>query len=244
MCIKGLVATSPFYTSENKALTNEVVRLNKRLMMLDIICYGVIPFVIWNYGREPFGDYLAILLSTVPGFIYTVYRFVKEKQFNIAGVFIISSMFISTGVNILSPNADTMLWNQVYLGYGFGMIFLLSMLIKKPLALYFAVDVAYLQGYPRKQSNKLFRAKGLFFWFQCMNGLFVFRAIFTNSLKAYLVHTYGAAGYDKVIIYMNISGWVFSGLIFLGFIFISNKIAAYTNALRKQAKETPETIPM
>src|SRR5699024_12004654 len=128
--------------------------MNKRLMLLDLICYGAIPFLIWSYGREPLGDYLAILLSTVPGFIYTIYRFIKEKQLNIFGLFIITSLLISTAVNLLSLSASTMLWNQVYLGFGFGLVFLISSLIKKPLALYFAVDVAYLQGYPREGRDR------------------------------------------------------------------------------------------
>lgn len=211
--------------------------MNKKLITLDLICYGVIPFLIWNYGREPLGDYLAILLSTVPGFIYTVYRFVKEKQLNIAGIFVITTLFISTTVNLLSTSANSMLWNQVYLGFGFGIIFLISTIIRKPLALYFAVDVAYLQGYPRKDSKKLYKIKGLFFWFQLVNLLFVFRSLFLNSLKAFLVQTYGTDGYDRVIIYMNISGWVFSGLIFLAFIFVSNKIQQHLELLENEKQE-------
>ncbi len=38
--------------------------------------------------------------STVPGFIYTIYRFAVEKQLNIMGLFIISSLFITTAVNL------------------------------------------------------------------------------------------------------------------------------------------------
>lgn len=163
-------------------------------MFLDLICYGAIPFLIWNYGRASLGDYLAILLSTVPGFIYTVYRFVKEKQLNIAGLFVITSLLISTAVNLLSTSANNMLWNQVYLGFGFGSIFLITTIIKKPLALYFAVDVAYLQGYPRENSRKLYKTKGLFLWFQLINLLFVFRALCLNLLKASLVQSYGADG--------------------------------------------------
>lgn len=211
--------------------------MNKRLIILDLICYGAIPFIIWNYGKEPLGDYLAILLSTVPGFLYTVYRFVKEKQFNIAGLFILTTLLLSTIVNLLSSTAENMLWNQVYLGLGFGIIILLSTIIRKPLALYFAVDIAYLQGHSRESSRKLFYSKGLFMWFQWINLLFVVRATFTNSLKAFLVQSYGAQGYNKVIIYMNISNWVFSGFIFLGFIFISNKIMQYMQQSSSQVNE-------
>src|SRR5699024_6127122 len=100
--------------------------MNKMLIILDIICYVVIPFLLWNYGRSFLGYYLAVLLSTVPEFIYTVYRFVNEKQMNITGLFIITSLLISTVVDLLSTSALNMLWNQVYLGFGFGAVFLLT----------------------------------------------------------------------------------------------------------------------
>src|SRR5699024_12591814 len=138
--------------------------------------------------------------------------------------------------------ANNMLWNQVYLGLSFGMVFLFSTLIKKPLALYFAVDVAYLQGYPREDSRRLFKSTGLFLWFQLINLLFVFRALFLNSLKAYLIQSYGPDGYDKVIIYMNISGWVFTGLIFLALLFVRNKIAQSFKKLEYEKKKPYEAI--
>lgn len=204
--------------------------MNKKLIILDIVCYAVIPFLLWNYGREPLGDYLAILLSTVPGFIYTVYRFVTEKQLNIAGLFIITSLFISTVVDLVSTSAIHMLWNQVYLGFGFGVVFLITTFIKKPLALYFAVDIAYLQGYQREESRNLFKTKGLFGWFQFINVVFIFRAIALNWLKSSLLQLYGAEGYNQVIMYMNVSDWIFNGFIFLAYIFVSNKIMKFTTA--------------
>ncbi|GAQ17256.1 membrane protein [Oceanobacillus picturae] len=203
--------------------------MNKKLILLDIICYAVVPYLIWNYGREILGDYWAIILSTVPGFIYTVYRFLKEKQFNIAGLFILGSLAISTTVNLLSPSAESMLWNQVYLGLAYGVVYLLSILIKQPLALHFMVDWAYLQGYARQDSRTLYFKPQLLKWFQLLTLLFVARSIFMNGLKAFLLQTYGAAGYGKMLIYMNISGWIFSAVVTLGFVFIGVKINQYLN---------------
>ncbi|WP_042225066.1 VC0807 family protein [Oceanobacillus manasiensis] len=201
--------------------------MDRKLAFFDIICYAAIPFLIWNYGRESLGDYWAILLSTFPGIIYTIFRFVKEKQFNILGLFIIGSMGISTTVNLLSSTAESMLWNQVYLGLVYGIIFLLSILIKQPLALHMAVDWAYLQGHPRKSSRKLFIQPQLLKWFQLLTLLFVARSLFMNGLKAFLLQTYGADGYGKMLIYMNISGWIFTAILSMGFIFISVKINQY-----------------
>lgn len=196
----------------------------KYIIILDILCYGVIPYVIWNYGREPLGDYWAILLSTVPGIIYTVYRFIRERQFNIMGLFILGSLLLGTTVNLLSSSAETMLWNQIYLSLFFTSLHLLSILFKKPLALFFMVDVAFVQGYPRENSKALYYEKGLFIWFQLVTALFVLRGLVQSGLKAWLLTKYGADGYGQMIIYMTISGWVFAALIWGGFIFTGMKI--------------------
>lgn len=120
-----------------------------------------------------------------------------------------------------------MLWNQVFLGFGYALFFLLSMLFRKPLALYFAMDLAYLQGYERNSSKALFRTKGIFRGFQLLTLLFVVRSTFQNALKMWLLIQYGAESYGQMIIYLNISGWIFSGLIMLGSILISVKINNY-----------------
>ncbi|MDW0116526.1 VC0807 family protein [Sporosarcina thermotolerans] len=199
----------------------------KKLMALDLVFYMALPFIVWNYGREPFGDYYALLLSTVPGLIYTIYRFVREKQFNISGLFIILSLFLGTAVNLLSGNAENLLWNQVYLGYMYSSVYLLSVLFRRPLALYFAVDFAYLQGHPREESKALFSTKGIFKWYQMVTGLFVFKGLFQSSLKAYLIYSYGVDGYGQVLIYRQISGWIFSGLIAIGYFYIVSQVRRY-----------------
>lgn len=201
--------------------------MNKKIVLLDLIVYAAIPYVIWNYGKEPLGEYLAMLLSTAPGFIYTIYRFFKEKSFNIAGVFIIVSLFIGTLVDLLSGSADKMLWNQIYLSYGFALVYLLSVIIKKPLLLYFAVDWNYLQGNPRKTSKILFYKRGNFAAFQLFTCWIFFGLIVKNTWKLSLLLQYGVQGYDKMIIYMNIAGWVFSILNMVGMVLVYIKINKY-----------------
>lgn len=133
-----------------------------------------------------------------------------------------------------------MLWNQVYGGISFAMIFLLSIVIKKPLALYFAVDFAFLQGYPRADNKRLFTRKGLFFWFQLLTIIFVIRGFFQSGLKAWLIHSYGIEAYNELLIYMNVSGWIFSGLIMLGYAFVSVKVNKYPE--EQNAKENRESF--
>ncbi|WP_210237258.1 VC0807 family protein [Alteribacter natronophilus] len=189
----------------------------KNTVFFDLLCYVIIPFTIWNYGREPLGDYYAILLSTVPGIIYTLYRFISERQLNLLGLFIITNLSLTTLVNLLSGSAEAMLWNQVYLGFAFASVFLVSMLLKRPLGLYFNVDVAYMQGQERSESKRLYFTKGIFRWFQVLTALFVLRGVVVNSLKAWLIVTYGVDGYGLMLIYMQIANWTMSILIGGGF---------------------------
>ncbi|MDY0404519.1 MerR family transcriptional regulator [Virgibacillus sp. 179-BFC.A HS] len=204
--------------------------MNKKLVILDLLCYAAIPYLIWTYGKESLGDYYAMLLSTVPGFIYTIYRFFSEREFNIAGLFILFSLLVGTTVDLLSGSADSMLWNQVWLSYGYVLVHVLSVLFKKPLALYFAVDWSYLQGHPRKQSKDLFSRPGLFAAFQWLTCWIAFCLVLKNTFKLHLILQYGVAGYDKVIIYMKIAGWVIGILNIAACILVSVKINNYLTA--------------
>lgn len=214
----------------------------KKFIFLDIIFYVALPYFIWNYGQEPFGDYYAMLFSTIPGFFYTIYRFTVERQFNVAGLSILLSLFLGTMINILSKDAESMLWNQVYLGYSYGAIFLISILIGKPLALRFAVDFVSLQGYPREASQQLFAEKKIFIWFQLLTGLFFLSSFCQNSLKAWLIYSNGVEGYGEMLIYMKISGWIFYGLILGGFFFIGSKVNFHTQENSKHASASTDSL--
>lgn len=214
-----------------------VICMNRKLVLLDLIFYAALPYLIWEYGEEPLGEYAAMLLSTVPGFIYTIYRFYVERQFNIAGMFVIGSLFIGTTVDLLSGSAEQMLWNHVYLVFFYTAIHLITFAIKRPLALYIAVDFAYLQGWPRKQSARLFYEKGIFKWFQLIQVVFIIRGFFMVGLKVWLLKKYGVDGYGEMLIYRQISGWFFSILITGLFFYTGVPIKNYFDRKRIGEKE-------
>ncbi|MEG0601399.1 MAG: hypothetical protein RR494_14635, partial [Vagococcus sp.] len=89
---------------------------SKKLILFDLFFYAAIPYIVWNFGREPFGDYVAMLISTIPGFAYTCSRFFLDKQFNVTGLFILGSLALGTIVNLLSGSAEQMIRNGIYLG--------------------------------------------------------------------------------------------------------------------------------
>ncbi|WP_164670080.1 VC0807 family protein [Virgibacillus doumboii] len=214
--------------------------MNKKLIILDIICYAALPFIIWRYGRDLMGDYPAMLISTIPGFIYTIYRFIVEREFNIGGFFIIGSLFIGTTVDLLSGSAEQMLWNGIYLGLFYVLVHLIALIFRRPLALYFAVDAMYLQGYPRKNSTSLYYEKGIFMWFQLIQVIFIVRGLFMAGLKTWLLQKYGVDGYEQMLIYRQISGWFFGLLITAGFFYTSVPIRKYLEKM--QGAEQSESV--
>lgn len=187
--------------------------MNRKLAFYDIIFYMALPFLAWNYGKDIIGDYYAMLLSTVPGIFYTVYRFWKERQFNIIGIFIIGSLVLNTTVDLLSGSAEKMIINGIYLGLFYVVIHLVALLIRKPFALYFAVEFVALQGFHRKQSRDLYYTKGIFKWFQLIQFIFIIRGLFMAGLKMWLLQKYGVDGYGSMIIYRQVAGWFFGILI-------------------------------
>lgn len=211
--------------------------MKKYTVLFDLIFYMVLPFAIWTYGRESLGDYWAMLLSTVPGFIYTIINFVRDRQFNITGIFILLSLLVGTVVDILSGTAERMLWNQVFVGVSFSCVFLVSLLIKKPLPLYFMVDMAYLQGYPRESSRVIYFKKEILRWFQVLTLIFVLRGITLALLKSWLLNKYGVDAYGSMLIYLRVTSWVFGGVMSIGYIFIGNEIKKVVSKLIIAKKE-------
>ncbi|GEL06410.1 hypothetical protein RST01_30370 [Rummeliibacillus stabekisii] len=56
-----------------------------------------------------------MLITTIPGFVYTIYSLIIDKQFNITGIFILDTLAIGTTADLLSGSAEQMIWNGVYL---------------------------------------------------------------------------------------------------------------------------------
>lgn len=218
---------------------------NKYLIFLELLFYAALPYAIWKFGREPFGDYAAMLLSSVPGIIYTVYRFAKDRQFNVTGLFILGSMLIGTTVDLLSGSAEQMIWNNVYLGLFYTFLYVILFIIKKPFPLYVAIDFAYLQGYARKDSKTLFFQKGIFGWFQLIQLVFIVRGLVMAGITVFLLRKYGIDSYGDMLIYKRLAGWLFSGILTGMFFYISVVIQKYTKRLQEmneQKIQEPEVV--
>ena len=98
------------------------------LFLLDIILYFIFPLFFWDIGRIFLEDYATILFSSVPGIVYTLYRFKITERFNFTGLFIILNLSSGIIVDILSVSAIQLLWNNVWLSFFLAMIYFISCL--------------------------------------------------------------------------------------------------------------------
>jgi hypothetical protein len=193
---------------------------NNKVMIGDLIFFLVLPLVIWNFGREFTGDYYAMLLSSVPGIIYSAIRFMMVKKVNISGLFIITNLVLGTLVDVLSGSAMQMLWNNVYYGYFLGLLFLLTIFINKPLVLFFSLDFAELQGSDRQSTKESFYQSKVLFVFKLITFGFALREILLASVKAWLIIQYGVESFDKGIILKQVLSWGITAISVYGFIYI------------------------
>ncbi|NSL50861.1 VC0807 family protein [Calidifontibacillus erzurumensis] len=215
--------------------------MKKLKPIIEIICYIVLPIVIWKYGRDPLGDYYAMLLSTAPAFVYTVWNFFSERQFNVSGLYIMSSLMINTILDLISDSAEWMLWNGIYFNFGMIAFLLFTIIIKKPIVLYFLVDAAYIQGTPREESLKKYKSKEVFKYFQWLTAFLILRDVLESVVKIWLIHKYGVDGYDKILIAMRTFGWIMSAVFVGAVMYVLNKIMQF-NEKEKEFEEEQENV--
>lgn len=200
----------------------------KNIIVWDLICYIAFPLAIWNFGRDIVGDYYAMLISSMPGIIYTVVRFYITKAINFFGVFMISTLVVGTLIDVLAGSAIQLLWNNVYYAYALGLLTLFSIVIKKPIFLYFFLDFAVMQGYDRQESKKLFYRPKIYFVFCLITIAFAFRDILLATIRVWFIKEYGVEAFDKGIIVRQALAWTISGLCVFGYIRILKLIKEYT----------------
>ena len=88
-------------------------------------------------------------------------------------------------------------------------------IVRKPLALYFAVDFAYLQEFPRANSHHLYSIKENIKWFQLITAFFVIQGLVMNSVMAFLIMRHGVEAFMHLILLRKALGLILGILIFV-----------------------------
>ena len=101
-----------------------------------------------------------MLLSTVPGILYTLFRF-NLTEFNFTGIFIILNLSFGVLLDVLSVSAQQLQWNNVFYAIALAIIYLISYFLKKPIHLFFTLDIM-VQRVSKTITKKFFLLKKAF----------------------------------------------------------------------------------
>jgi hypothetical protein len=197
----------------------------KKKIILDILLYLGIPLLLWNY-RHTFSlsDYYAIFLGLVPGLLYTILDFFRSKEFNVSGLFLMVVMVLNFIFNILSKNALQELWSGIYVSLILIVIYIVSMIARKPIGMFFFVDYAYAKGIPRKVSTERYSQKKYLPYFQWFTVFLATRELIVVVIKSIMIRNFGLQGFNTIQVVMNTISYAFVALTFLVVIRILKKI--------------------
>lgn len=198
------------------------MKKESNLIIYDLILYLVFPLVLYKVLQHYFSDYWAMLLPTVPGILYTLFRFWYTKQFNVTGIFIISTLTVSTAVDLLAlGSAKNLIVYNVYYHFALVGVFLILLALKKPLPYYFMIDIAAIQGQDREESKKLYKQPSLFKVFQYLFIAWIVKDIVFAIGQWWMVDTYGLKAYYSRTIIFTVGGYVFGIIMAIGYAIVT-----------------------
>jgi hypothetical protein len=200
------------------------MKKQNNIILYDIVLYVIFPIVLFRLLKPFVGEYWAMIIPTIPGILYTIFRFWYTKQFNVTGLFIISTMSVSTTVDLISGSGYNLILYNVYYHYALVVVFILLILLKKPLTLYFSLDIVAIQGHDGEKSKKLFFHKEIFKYFQYLFIFWALKDVLFASIQWWLLVQYGTKAYYSRTILFTIGGYVFGIFMAAGYFYIAKKV--------------------
>lgn len=201
--------------------------MGKRIF-LDAFFYLGVPLLMWNLFRENLGDYYAILYGMLPAVIYTIAMAVIKKEWNVTGLFFLSLISLNFIFNLLSKTAEQELWNGVYMSIISIAFYLLTILIKRPIGMYFFIDYAYAKGVPRKASKTLYRSAQNYHHFVKFTLFLILREVIVGGVKSFLIFDKGIEAFNTIQVTSSVLGYIFTGLTVVYVIYIIKKTKKQT----------------
>jgi len=203
-------------------------------VILDIFFYLGVPLLVWNIFKEDLGEYYAILFGMVPALVYTIIKFILKKEWNVTGIFFLSIISLNFIFNVLSENAEQELWNGVYMAVLSIVFYVITILAKSPIGIYFFIDYAHAKGVPRKNSSKLYRSPENYHHFVKFTLFLVLREAVIGVVKSILILEKGVQGFNTIQITSSVLSYVFTGLTIVYVIYILKQIKNQTKTKNNQ----------
>jgi len=143
-------------------------------------------------------------------------------------------MIVSCILNLDSKTAHQILWNYVYLNIGLVVFWCLTLLAKRPMAMYFFIDYAYLHGVPKAHTRVVYRQMPYIRYFMFLTIFLALRDFLDILLRVLLIHFYDVGGFNKIIIITQVWNTMTTIMFIYGIILIIKKIQIHkTNSFQE-----------
>lgn len=218
------------------------------MLIVDLILFFIFPLVCWETFREFIGDYPAMILSTIPGIVYGLYRFKNNQKLTFTNLFVFLNLTVSLLIDLLSGSALQLLSNNIFYSFTLLFIYLISLIVKRPLYLYFALDLITTMGYDRKITKELFFEKKIHKLFKLVTLIYCTNELIYIFCLSRWIPKYGVEAYRLDIMLDNTLNIILSGTSLVAFIFIHerlNEITPVKNiSLKKARKRKGDSIQL
>lgn len=184
----------------------------KKKIILDILFYLVIPLLFWNLFRDFLGAYYTLLAAMVPGTVYAILTFTREKGHRITGYVLFGGMLFARLMDLIVSTPEGILWNDVRMNLIFAFLWGISLLIKKPIGMYFFLDYACYSGIDYRKAKAHYFEQPLR-QFYILTLILLVQDLIMAGLYSVLIKTLGIDGFNKIHVAMSILNYVNIGII-------------------------------
>ncbi len=196
----------------------------KKQILLDLLFYLAVPLIIWNVFKESLGGYYAILYGMLPAVVYTLAMAFIKKEWNVTGIFFLSIISLNFIFNVVSHTAEEELWNSVYMSIIAIVFYLLTIIVRKPIGMYFFIDYAYAKGIDRKASKELYCIPENYRYFIWFTLFLMLRELVVGGVKSVLIVEKGIGSFNTIQLTSSVLGYIFTGLTVIFVLYIIRKI--------------------
>jgi hypothetical protein len=189
-------------------------------LILDILFYFVLPICLWEFGRKYLPDYIAMILSSLPGVFYSLSRFLQSNKLNFTRMFLLINIIVGLIIDLFSGSAIWLIWNNVFYSLGLSLIYVGSCLINKPLFLYFSLDILEVQGYDRRLTEELLFEKSAQQIIKILTFINGIRELVYSIILMNLLTKYGIEIYSFSIVIDQFFGFFMSVITVIVFIYL------------------------
>jgi len=110
----------------------------QREIIRSILLGGVAPFLIYSLLRPHMSEFSALIIAALAPLLQNAVSLARKRTLDIFGAFILAGIVISVVLVLMGGSPKLLLIRESFVTGAFGLVFLLSLLYRRPLMFYFA----------------------------------------------------------------------------------------------------------